>query len=109
MVKIKTWQPKIIDGAERFDPLIFKIARVIPQDEYGHYCGLFVIKYAECIIYGNIDVIAKNFDQILSRLCLDAQLFKHGYEKQIEEYKTDFDMVPQSVKRDKKMKGVIIA
>ncbi|CAI9778379.1 unnamed protein product [Fraxinus pennsylvanica] len=108
-VKIKTWQRKISDGAERVNPLIVKIATDIPHDEYGHDCGLYVIKYTECIIYGKIDETAKNFDPILSRLHLAAQIFKHGCEKHIEEYKTNFDMVPRSVRRDEKMKGVLIA
>lgn len=36
-----------------------------------------------------------------------AQLFKHGCEKQIKGYETKFDVVSKSVRRDKKMNGLV--
>lgn len=50
-----------------------------------------------------------NFDAIRSRLYIAAQLFKHGCAKQIEEYETDFDLVPRSVRKDRKLKGVVVS
>lgn len=44
-------------------------------------CSLYVIKFAEYIIYGKIAAMAENFDANTSKSLLAAQLFKHGYEK----------------------------
>lgn len=70
---------------------------------------LSVIKYAEYIIHHKIDGMVDNFDAIRSRLYIAAQQFKHGCAKQIEEYETDFDLVPRSVRKDRKLKGVVVS
>lgn len=63
--------------------------------------------FAECIIHKNMDVMVENFNVDISMSHLVAQLFKHGCEMQIEKYEMDFDVIPCSVRRDKKMKGLV--
>ncbi|CAA2999129.1 Hypothetical predicted protein [Olea europaea subsp. europaea] len=69
--------------------------------------NISVIKFAECITHRKIDEMAENFDAINSRSHLAANYSSKGCEKQIEGYEMDFDLVPRSVRRDRKMKGLI--
>lgn len=52
--------------------------------------------------------MAVTFDPIVARSNLASQLLKHGCEKIIEAYDTDIDIMPRSVRRDRKLKGVVI-
>lgn len=63
-----------------------------------------MIKYAGYIIHNKINRMANNFDPIKLRTYIAAQLFKHGCGKQIEDYETDFNLLPHSVRMDMKMK-----
>lgn len=80
--------------------LLFQYAR--------HDYGLFVIKFAEYVINGKIDTMGHRFDPRKSKFSLACQLYKHGCEKIIEAYETDFDLAPRTVKRDRKIKGLVI-
>lgn len=63
--------------------------------------------FAECLIHKNMDVMVENFNVDISMSHLVAQLFKHGCEKQINGYETNFDVDSQSVRRGQKMKGLV--
>lgn len=51
--------------------------------------------------------MADNLNSNTSRTYLTAQLYKHGCEKLIKGYETDYDLVARSVWRERKMKGVV--
>ncbi|CAA2961943.1 Ulp1 protease family, C-terminal catalytic domain containing [Olea europaea subsp. europaea] len=49
----------------------------VPQQQNGHDCGIFVIKYAEYILYNDLESMPKEFDAARARLDIVAQLYKH--------------------------------
>lgn len=57
------------------------------------------------MINPKIDLIAETFDLITSRANLACQLFKVGQEKLIEEYITDFHLMPRSIRWDRELNG----
>ncbi|CAA2961686.1 Hypothetical predicted protein, partial [Olea europaea subsp. europaea] len=71
------------------------------SDDYD----LYMIKFAEYMINPKIDLIAETFDLITSRANLACQLFKLGCEKLIEEYITDFHLMPRSIRWDRELNG----
>ncbi|CAI9765830.1 unnamed protein product [Fraxinus pennsylvanica] len=108
MFKINAWQASPADRIGLVTPLDVNIITDIPQNDNGQDCGLYVIRFAEYIINGVTDKASWMLDPIKYRTSLASQLLKHGCEKVIEAYDTDFDLVPRSVRRKRKMKGLMI-
>ncbi|CAA2955719.1 Ulp1 protease family, C-terminal catalytic domain containing [Olea europaea subsp. europaea] len=49
----------------------------VPQQQNGHDCGIFVIKYAEYLLYNDLESTLKEFDAVRARLDVATQLYKY--------------------------------
>ncbi|KAL2453115.1 Ulp1 protease family [Abeliophyllum distichum] len=102
MANIDVWQPMIVNGVQRIEPLAVNLVHDIPQQHNGTDCGVFVIKYAEYFMNDNMQCMPNPFDATTERTYLASQLYKHGMHKMTEGYESDPDFLSRRERKARK-------
>ena len=64
-------------------------------------CGIFVIKFAECLIHGKISQCPTDFNVDLFRHKLCVDLYSYARKKQLEDYDTESEESERPKKKKK--------
>ncbi|KAL2556360.1 uncharacterized protein Fot_01099 [Forsythia ovata] len=73
--------PKSATDKEILEKLSIQIVKDIPQQENGHDCGVFVIKYLEYLLYNKLRSMPEPFNTKMAHRDLAVQLYKHGKDR----------------------------
>ncbi|KAL2526526.1 sentrin-specific protease 6-like [Abeliophyllum distichum] len=103
LARIDVWQLSVVNGVEQIDPLPINLVHNIPQQDNGTNCGVFVIKYAEHILNGNVQEMPNPLEATIERTHLAAMLFKYGMDKCNEGYDTNPDFVSRRERKARKV------